>query len=768
MSYLSFVKEIQDLGFSQGKYKPHKHIALLTAIRLLKLKPKNGCRVYYNDEYKQLFSELFTKYASNDDRNRPYTPFFHLKSTSFWKLVPINGKENDLLSLGSVGGPGQLMEVVSHAEISDNFLKIITDDSICDIIESLIIECLENNIEESKDRHITQVESFERVTVTLENNVAPNPFVAYLNSLHSRDAGNENALAEAQACNPNFSRIYVRHPLVDNIVKCLTEDEGKSVVLTGHAGDGKSTIALAVYKQLKKIDEHAVLPVPLQRREDIVLPDGICLAIIKDFSEWQTNERDNLLSEVMANKIRVLLVTNTGALLDAFCGYATKAGLGNRAEWEPRILEAMDADSNNFLYGQVPFVFFNIALCDNLELARLIFHRILSNENWGACNNQACREHCPIYRNVALFQVNSSVANRRLFLAYRRMYEYGTRLTIRQLTAHLAYLLTAGMEYADIRHLAEREDKPLMSEFLFYNRFFGDDGHTEDQAAVRMPVIHEVRAQGFGERPCPATERHLWLLTHGDDFSLGVPLLEEEFRKLQRYGSQMQIQENGLTPDQAREQVRRMLYFLHDNKDADRGNAFLRQFLGSLAIIKWEHWQDPSTRLSMDEASHFKQRVFHVLQEQFTGVRLPEVGGPGQQSHLYITLSRHKQDIRQSAQVVLAQIDFSNEFKIGLGVIAPKNQRRDLVLTGQGRLNGIVLTLSLPFLDYVLARHQGEVGETLQAAYADRLERLKAELINRCRSHEDDEMLLVRLRTNHTFLRQYYAIAEGKLEVSNA
>lgn len=768
MSYLSFVKEIQDLGISQGKYKPHKHISLLAAIRLLKLNPKNECRVYYNDEYKQLFSDLFIKYACNDDRNRPYTPFFHLKSASFWKLIPIKGKEDDLLSLSSVGGPGQLMEVVSHAEISDDFLKNIMDDGICNKIESLIIECLEKNFEESRDRQNTQVESFERVTVALENNVAPNPFVAYLNSLHSRDAGNENALAEAQACNPNFSRIYVRHPLVDSIMKCLTEDAGKSVVLTGHAGDGKSTIALAVYKQLKKIDEHAVLSVPLQRREDIVLPNGICLAIIKDFSEWQTNERDNLLAEVMANKIRVLLVTNTGALLDAFCGYATKAGLGNRAEWEPRILEAMDDETNNFLYGPVPFVFFNIALCDNLELARLIFQRILANENWGACENQACREHCPIYRNVTLFQVNSSVANRRLFLAYRRMYEYGTRLTIRQLTAHLAYLLTAGMEYADIRHFAEREDKPLMSEFLFYNRFFGDDGHTEDQAAVRMPVIHEVRAQGFGERPCPAMERHLWLLTHDDNFSLGVPLLEEEFRKLRRYGSQMQIQENGLTPDQAREQVRRMLYFLHDNKDADRGNAFLRQFLGSLAIIKWEHWQDPSSRLSMDEASHFKQRVFHVLQEQFTGVRLPEVGSPGQQSHLYITLSRHKQDIRQSAQVVLAQIDFSNEFKIGLSAITPKSQRRDLILTGQGRLHGICLTLSLPFLDYVLARHQGEVGETLQAAYADRLEHLKAELINRCRSHEDDEMLLVRLRTNHTFLRQHYAIAEGKLEVSNA
>ena len=59
MSYLSFEKEIQDLGFSLGKYKPHKHIALLAAIRLLKFKPKNEFRIYYNDEFRQLFSELF-------------------------------------------------------------------------------------------------------------------------------------------------------------------------------------------------------------------------------------------------------------------------------------------------------------------------------------------------------------------------------------------------------------------------------------------------------------------------------------------------------------------------------------------------------------------------------------------------------------------------------------------------------------------------------------------------------------------------------------
>lgn len=762
---LTLVKEIQELGISQGRYKPHKHLALIAAIRILKAKPENGCRVYYNNDFKQSFSELFEKYACNDDRDRPYNPFFHLKNTSFWELIPLKGKETTLKSLSSIGGPGQLMEVVSYAEVSDDFMKLITDDNSSINIESLILECLEKRILDLEEEHTKPVESFERVKVALEYNAAPNPFVAYLNSLHSRDAGNENALAEAQACNLNFSKIYVRHPLVETILKCLTGEMGQSVVLTGHAGDGKSTIALAVYKHLKNIDELSVLTLPLRRREDIILPNGSCLAIIKDFSEWETAERDNLIDEVMAKKVRILLVSNTGALLDAFCGYAERTNRGNRSGWEPRILEAMDAESSDFQFDLANFAFFNIALTDNLSLARLIFDRILSHENWKACENQTCRSQCPIYRNVELFRINSFLAKRRLFLAYRRMYEYGTRLTIRQLTAHLAYLLTAGMEYSDIRNFAQQDDKPLMSEFLFYNRFFGDNGHTEDLAAVRMPVIREVRVQGFGQRPCPATERHLWLLTHGDDFKLGVSLLEEEFGKLRRYGSQMKEQENGLTPDQAREQVRRMLFFLYRSENTERNDAFLQQFLGSLAIIKWEQWQTPDARLSMDESSHFKQRVFHVLQEQFTGVRLPEVGGPGQQSHLYITLSRHKQDIRQSAQVVLAQIDFSNEFKITLSL---STQRRDLVLIGQGRLNGISLTLTLPFLDYVLARHQGEVGETLQGAYADRLERLKADIIERCRNRDDNEMLLVRLRTNHTFLRQHFAIEDGKLEVSNA
>ena len=69
-------------------------------------------------------------------------------------------------------------------------------------------------------------------------------------------------------------------------------------------------------------------------------------------------------------------------------------------------------------------------------------------------------------------QANLPLVRDRLFLAYRRIYEYGTRLTLRQLCAHMAYMLTSGLDYSDILKMAQRAKPPLMSEFMFFNRFF--------------------------------------------------------------------------------------------------------------------------------------------------------------------------------------------------------------------------------------------------------------------------------------------------------
>ncbi len=91
-----------------------------------------------------------------------------------------------------------------------------------------------------------------------------NPFVNYLNTLHNTTAANPNALAESQALNPYFGSIHVPLALTDFIERELTGSAGNHVILTGHAGDGKSTIGLELYKRLKQIPMTRALGEPLK------------------------------------------------------------------------------------------------------------------------------------------------------------------------------------------------------------------------------------------------------------------------------------------------------------------------------------------------------------------------------------------------------------------------------------------------------------------------------------------------------------------------
>jgi hypothetical protein len=473
------------------------------------------------------------------------------------------------------------------------------------------------------------------------------------------------------------------------------------------------------------------------------------------------------MKEVSGGKRRFLIVSNTGALLDLFRGQAASFGMSS-VQIESDVLQAISSEGgeSELALGGVRLLVINLARIDNLDLARQIFTCMIDPARWASCVDLPCRANCPICLNVDLINHRRDIVFDRLFLAYRRMYEYGTRLTLRQLTEHMSYLITSGLEEIDLAEMREKHATPLRAEFMFFNRFFGDNGKHDHPAALQMRAVREVRRQGFGERPCPTWERKLWLKLRDRNFQLGVSDCEDEFELLRDHGSGPgNDNQPGLTPDQAREQVRRMLYFLYDFDKKDW--SYLMQFLNSPTILRWQDWQKQEAQLEMTEKNVLEQRIYHVLQEHFTGVRLPE-GSKAHDRRLYITLSRGKSEIRQSAQVVVAQVDWSSEIDLQLvsRVNAAGGARSDLELKGSGRISGAELVLSLPFLDYVLMRHFGEVGETLQAAYVERLERFKAqvqELAKETRAH----VMLVRLKTDHTFRRQQYTVHDGKLEVND-
>jgi hypothetical protein len=605
-------------------------------------------------------------------------------------------------------------------------------------------------------------EPFPTLDLSRHDPASVNPFVAYLNSMQRLSGGNSNALAEFQARNPYFAKIHVPHPFVNTIVNELNRAGGHTVILTGHAGDGKSTIALDVYRKLKGMADGEPLAHAPEMREDV--EPGI--TILKDLSERDKREDAVLWREIAGRRRRFLIVSNTGALLEFLKGQAAACDL-DEIEMESRVLTALDSESGSgdLELGNQRMLVLNLARVDNLAMARDIFARMIAPDRWKACHGRPCQENCPIWRNVELLQNHRETILERLFLAYRRMHEYGTRLTLRQLTEHLAYLVTSGLEAADLERMRKKGKRPLKAGYMFFNRFFGDDGRADHAPALRMRAVQEVRRQGFGERPCPTWERRLWLKLRGANFRLNVPECDDEFELLREHGSGGGNDGTpGLTPDLAREQVRRMLYFLYDFKADDQ--MFLEHYLNSPMLLRWQGWQG-GARLDLQERDTLGRRMFHVLQEHFTGVRFPE-GARSPDRRLYVTLSRRRGDIRQSAQVVVAYVDWDSEVALEpfRAKDAAGSERVDLMLRGKGRLEGVELRLTLPFLDYMVMRHFGELGETLMAAYVERLERFKARVQALAKS-DDNHALLVRLRVDHTFRRQTFMLSDGRLEVSD-
>lgn len=151
-------QEIRALGWKGNTFKPHKLIAVLTAIKLLEKNNFSDGSVSFNSAFKDTFSDLFYSFSTDPDSScRAHTPFFHLHTSSFWSLVPLEGKGLDLQATETVGGPGALCDLVDHALISDPLLSFLREESTRKELVEHIISCLR----EGSDRGGHRVPSFE-------------------------------------------------------------------------------------------------------------------------------------------------------------------------------------------------------------------------------------------------------------------------------------------------------------------------------------------------------------------------------------------------------------------------------------------------------------------------------------------------------------------------------------------------------------------------------------------------------------------------------
>ena len=142
-----FLEELKNLklGKHNGRNKPHKLFLLLAVADLFDRGVITENRIYFNDELKAAFSEVFEKYKKKGDWNQIAQPFFHLRTTSFWHHKVKEGREGIYENMTTSGGGEQrVRNNIGYAFFSDEAFLAFSDPKaraeIADAVYLLVLQ----------------------------------------------------------------------------------------------------------------------------------------------------------------------------------------------------------------------------------------------------------------------------------------------------------------------------------------------------------------------------------------------------------------------------------------------------------------------------------------------------------------------------------------------------------------------------------------------------------------------------------------------------
>lgn len=119
---------------------PNKPLLLLSILDLFAQGIITTNFIEITPELGDLFASYWSSIISNRQGNI-VLPFFHLRSSSFWHLIPQNGHEESLKNLSSVGALGQLRKVVMGAQLDDDLFELLKIETARDTLRTVLTEC---------------------------------------------------------------------------------------------------------------------------------------------------------------------------------------------------------------------------------------------------------------------------------------------------------------------------------------------------------------------------------------------------------------------------------------------------------------------------------------------------------------------------------------------------------------------------------------------------------------------------------------------------
>ncbi|MDP1624523.1 MAG: hypothetical protein Q8L64_02020 [bacterium] len=147
-------KEIQKMqrDITHGHKKPHKLVMLLAVLDLFEKHIISENKIYFNDDLTESFSNVFNLIRAKGDWNQPAPPFFHLRTSSFWKHKIKDGQEVQYSKLStSGGGTKRIEENIDYAYLTDSAYEVFSNKEARQNIRELITTILNplSNFEDS-------------------------------------------------------------------------------------------------------------------------------------------------------------------------------------------------------------------------------------------------------------------------------------------------------------------------------------------------------------------------------------------------------------------------------------------------------------------------------------------------------------------------------------------------------------------------------------------------------------------------------------------
>lgn len=540
-------------------------------------------------------------------------------------------------------------------------------------------------------------------------------YIAYLNSLHNYNAQNPNAYGEKNVGNAFFQEVAVKVGLCSYIEMQLLNEEPHVLILTGHAGDGKTSIMYQVLKDFD-VDFNAD-----EKISEIQLPTGSKCRCIKDYSELSDAEKLSTLKDCMTLPEKgefVFMVSNTGPLINTF-GELFPDDEKESARIE--LIDAMDENAGEIkVIGGYKVSVINVASIDNTSFAVSFVNNLIKDSLWEGCSECKKCGYCHIYNNRELIVKNKQRVLEFIRSHYIWLVEHGIRLTIRSMTEQLAYMLTGGIECKQV--VPTEKDK-----YLFFNLFFGYIGLKNNDRANTILAVREAKQCAYDKKRLRADEKLLIDCDYSVSFGKEMNSLLIESQK-----------RNGYISGWA-EFLRRAYIFTNietnaENRSRDSEDIFSKQFERYLQLRGGQ-----STPAKADT---------NLIVDALSMMYLGKVAD-GSTSEIPITLNKTS-GLTQNVQLVTGSIPTR---KLSLiqketkdSVFDESHKRYELRLKVEKKVLDSII--SLPMLDYFEELRNGVISTNIDPQLSHGVESLKAQLAKEYNDEEDDLVEIIILRNN--------------------